>query len=701
MAVGRALETKDIERAKALAGDLDESPAALLVTARLAETVGDYETAVRVYHRMSDQAPGFEAIRVEALANALALAGRNEEAFGQLQVLLSVGKKTDRETYRLLMKQGELAAKFDQEKARDIYKTALSVADDAKQKEAASLAHGEVLLRLGEKKASAEILENLAREAHSGEVMTDALSLLEEKRLVPKWTGEIHLERARRLMTYRAFDAATAAITAAWPTANREEAAWVKANILFKRRGHYKEAAEALDAIVKGGGVHADEARFLAARALSRQDKDGEAIKAYRAFSVKTNRPGRGHYARFLAARLEFYLGRHQQALHAFELLVGNGQKRKIGKLGDAGDRRDAHFLAGVSAVLLNRPARAIPHLEAASDGTTHSEVLKRNAYWSAVAHAMLASKGAENHFWEICADDPTDWYARMSAMRLSKMQKDLGACQIPRYDVAEADAGVPETPAVVDSAQVPNIPALTEISPLVGLFAAAGLFKDAARILRSVEKDNIIKLPARTWIQHYVSLDAPQHAIRRAAREFEWPPTPENIEVGRAAYPVPYATVIREVESKKKLPPDLLPAIARKESLFDPHAVSWVGAMGLMQMMPRTYETNRKRAGLDRLKKGQLPGPIDSIKAAGEEFAHLFETFDNSLPLAIMAYNGGVGAVKRWVSRSGDLPLDVFVEKVGFTQTRNYVRRVTQNLVRYRALYGNPIPELPEMIYR
>jgi len=60
------------------------------------------------------------------------------------------------------------------------------------------------------------------------------------------------------------------------------------------------------------------------------------------------------------------------------------------------------------------------------------------------------------------------------------------------------------------------------------------------------------------------------------------------------------------------------------------------------------------------------------------------------------MAYNGGAAAVTRWLDRSGGLPLDVFVEKGGFAQTRNYVRRVYKNLIRYSLLAGDPLPEIP-----
>ena len=238
-------------------------------------------------------------------------------------------------------------------------------------------------------------------------------------------------------------------------------------------------------------------------------------------------------------------------------------------------------------------------------------------------------------------------------------------------------------------------------LSPLAALFARAGFYKDAANTLYDLEKSKKVKLSAAEWISHYTALEAPHYAIRRAGAALSWPPESKDRWLAEAAYPTPLTELVQQMEKKHDLPSLLLYAIARKESLFDPKAVSRVGAMGLMQMMPRTYETNRKRAGLPKLKEGELPGPEESILAASQEFADLFKRFDNSLPLVIMAYNGGPHAVDRWLSRSGDLPLDVFVEKVGFVETRNYVRRVTRNLVRYRQLHGEPPPELPRIAKR
>jgi len=238
-------------------------------------------------------------------------------------------------------------------------------------------------------------------------------------------------------------------------------------------------------------------------------------------------------------------------------------------------------------------------------------------------------------------------------------------------------------------------------LSPRAAFVARAGFAREAAELLNQDEESTKVKATSRDWIVTYQLLDAPQHAIRRASIGLDWPPSAEEIWRARAAYPTPFPDLVSQVEERYELPEDLLYAIARKESLFDPRAVSGVGAMGMMQMMPHTYEKNRKAVGLPPLEDGEIPGPDASLRAAGNELRSLLDRFGGQLPLAIMAYNAGVGAVNRWLERSGDLPMDVFVEKASFGQTRNYVRRVFRNLIRYRQLAGQPAPEMPEAAAR
>ena len=80
---------------------------------------------------------------------------------------------------------------------------------------------------------------------------------------------------------------------------------------------------------------------------------------------------------------------------------------------------------------------------------------------------------------------------------------------------------------------------------------------------------------------------------------------------------------------------------------------------------------------------------PAYNIRVGGWYIGRLFHQYRAVLPRAIGAFNAGPGSMGRWVSRWGTAELDTFVESVPFDETRTYVRRVLQNLARYRYLHG------------
>jgi peptidoglycan lytic transglycosylase len=683
---GRAFEAGDIEKALALADGLGDTPAELLLRARLAYSQKDNETAVQLYHQLTDRIPGFEPRRVLELSKALAAAGRQDEAASHVLMLLGPNSVLSEKERLEAMKERALwlvsAGQTDQ--AIQTYESIVAQEDNTARRDRVRLDLTDALFADGNEARARTILEELALKAGSGAVMRMALARLGEHGIKPVWNFDQRLSRVNILMGHRAWSAALSTLKPLLKKGSgttSDEAHWLEARIQFKRRRHYSEALEVLEPIAQGKGVHSDDARLLLARALSRMDRDPEAIKAYRHFATKTKRPAKATEARFFAARLEYYLGRHKAALRSFEKLVGSG-KGKVPKNGiaEAGRRRDAHFLAGLSSLLSGNSKKAEPHFSAASIGTSNAEVLARNEYWEAVAQTESRKKSGFEGLRKICRDDPTAWYARMAASRLAGLGEDAQVCEIKNL-------------GQVNERQ--TVKPLKEFSPYAAFLARAGFFREASSELRIVEKSGTVNADVRDWVVNYNALDAPHYAVRRASLGLSWPPSKEEFWRAQAAYPSPYRVLVRETEKQLDLPSGLIWAIARKESLFDPRAVSGVGAMGMMQMMPQTYETNRKRAGLPPLKEGRLPGPEPSIRAAGYEFDHLLKRF-GSLPLAIMAYNAGPAAVSRWLDRSGGLPIDVFVEKAGFAQTRNYVRRVYRSLIRYRQLLGEPLPQLP-----
>ncbi len=138
---------------------------------------------------------------------------------------------------------------------------------------------------------------------------------------------------------------------------------------------------------------------------------------------------------------------------------------------------------------------------------------------------------------------------------------------------------------------------------------------------------------------------------------------------------------------------------ISREESSFDPEAVSGAGAIGLMQLLPGTAAQIARRDGLAYGGAG-LRDPGQNIALGTAYLALLRHRFGDCTPLAIAAYNAGPGNVGAWLSRFGDPRLPVaasgvdlvtWLEEIPFGETRNYVQRVTEAMVVYRALRGKP----------
>ena len=138
--------------------------------------------------------------------------------------------------------------------------------------------------------------------------------------------------------------------------------------------------------------------------------------------------------------------------------------------------------------------------------------------------------------------------------------------------------------------------------------------------------------------------------------------------------------------------------SIIRQESSFSTHAVSVAGARGLMQIMPATAkEMAQKKRKSFSLKK--LTNPDFNVELGSAYFAELVKRFNGSYILAIAAYNAGPTNVNRWLNSIGypyeDIdPID-WIERIPFTETRNYVQRVLENLHIYRRYMNYPSTSL------
>ncbi|MDH3727525.1 MAG: lytic transglycosylase domain-containing protein, partial [Myxococcales bacterium] len=128
---------------------------------------------------------------------------------------------------------------------------------------------------------------------------------------------------------------------------------------------------------------------------------------------------------------------------------------------------------------------------------------------------------------------------------------------------------------------------------------------------------------------------------------------------------------------SRYGLDPNLLLAVMRVESAYQKHIVSYAGAVGLMQIMPRTGQLIAHALGHEDFSPADLLDPRTNLEFAAWYLTSLIRRFDGRLPLAIAAYNGGPHNVRRWMQESAaGTSVDVFLEQIPFSQTHRYVRR-------------------------
>jgi len=125
----------------------------------------------------------------------------------------------------------------------------------------------------------------------------------------------------------------------------------------------------------------------------------------------------------------------------------------------------------------------------------------------------------------------------------------------------------------------------------------------------------------------------------------------------GRQALPQDIEDSIERAAVRHNVDPNLVRAVVKVESNFNPNAVSRKGAMGLMQLMPSTARELKVRNPFD---------PEQNVDAGVRHLKHLLESYGGDVRLTLAAYNAGAGAV----NRSAGVP--------HYAETQSYVKKIT-----------------------
>lgn len=154
-------------------------------------------------------------------------------------------------------------------------------------------------------------------------------------------------------------------------------------------------------------------------------------------------------------------------------------------------------------------------------------------------------------------------------------------------------------------------------------------------------------------------------------------------------SYPRPYSATVEAAAAEFDVDPLLIWAVMREESRYDPEALSYVGARGLMQVMPSSQAWIAEQLEED-ISPGEAYTPEASIRMGAWFLRFLLDYFDGDLELAIAAYNGGAGSVDSWQADPGVSNRDDLLRWIGFGETREYLERVSLSYRVYRELYAS-----------
>ncbi len=164
-------------------------------------------------------------------------------------------------------------------------------------------------------------------------------------------------------------------------------------------------------------------------------------------------------------------------------------------------------------------------------------------------------------------------------------------------------------------------------------------------------------------------------------------------VELYRLLYPLYYTDLLQKHTTKYEIDPLFVAAMIREESRYNADAVSYAGAIGLMQIMPANGPEFASRLKIPRFNTKMLYDPDINIQMGSWYMKSLMNQFDNDHALVAGAYNGGPGRMRRWVKAKQIPDLDEFIEDIGIDQTRRHIKKVIDSYIIYQQLYSNPTP--------
>jgi len=329
-------------------------------------------------------------------------------------------------------------------------------------------------------------------------------------------------------------------------------------------------------------------------------------------------------------------------------------------------DYAEEKWLAGwIALSFLNQPRAAYEHFYDLYQNVSFPVSRSRGAYWAARAAAKNGNSEIAKKWYRLAANHTTTFYGQLAALEIGAEKPLID--DFPK--LSPNDKIKYQNNSLLRTA---NLLAQLEQEKTAQKFIIA-----AINNAKNAKEMAVISLFGQSIGRRDLSVVAAKYALRK------------NVVLKYTGWPV-INTPAAQIEK------DFILSIIRQESSFDPEAVSPANAAGLMQLIPGTAKrmSHQLKLRYDRYKL--IKDPEYNMKLGSHYLAGLVDRFDGSYILAICSYNAGPTNANRWISTYGDPRklktheevLD-WIESIPFSETRNYVQRVLENLQVYRHING------------
>lgn len=337
--------------------------------------------------------------------------------------------------------------------------------------------------------------------------------------------------------------------------------------------------------------------------------------------------------------------------------------------------------------------AQAVRYADAVGNNAGEDDIYSRGRiryFRGRALEALSRNVEASVVYQRVIRDFPLSWYAILSFNRLNEIDPNATGRLV---DELRQSAAVQSDVIVLDPPEMASDPFMNRGRTLLRL----GLVSLASDEFSKLESRYASRPGVSRIVARLLDAAGAWHVSHRSgASRIVNPdhyPAPDSIADWATAYPRPFEEHVLEFANERALDPWLVYAVMREESGFQPRVESWANARGLMQLMLPTAKDMARLTGRGDVRASQLFDPKINIELGTMFLRRLGERFEGHPVCMIAGYNGGAGNVNNWLNARGNMPVDIWVEAIPYTQTRHYVKRVAMSWWIYHWLYDENAP--------